>query len=72
MAQRQGPSRKKELEEGHRTVEVPRVIPQERILKPAGERASVRERVRQFERNGGASCSNNVEVPRAVPGDRTE
>ena len=38
-----------------RTVEVPRVIPQERILKPAGERASVRERVRQFERNGGAS-----------------
>ena len=70
MAQRQGPSRKKELEEVHRTVEVPRVIPQERILKPAGERASVRERVRQFERNGGASCSNNVEVPRAVPGDR--
>ena len=70
MAQRQGPSRKKELEEVHRTVEVPRVIPQERILKPAGERASVRERVRQFERNGGASCSNNVEVPRVVPGDR--
>ena len=53
-----------------RTVEVPRVIPQERILKPAGERASVRERVRQFERNGGASCSYNVEVPRAAPGDR--
>ena len=53
-----------------RTVEVPRVIPQERILKPTGERASVRERVRQFERNGGASCSNNVEVPRAAPGDR--
>ena len=53
-----------------RTVEVPRVIPQERILKPAGERASVRERVRQFERNGGASCSNNVEVPRTNPDDR--
>ena len=70
MAQRPGPSRKKELEEVHRTVEVPRVIPQERILKPAGEKASVRERVRQFERNGGASCSNNVEVPRVVPGDR--
>ena len=34
------------------TVEVARVIPHERILKPAGERASVRERVRQFEMNG--------------------
>ena len=53
-----------------RTVEVPRVIPQERILKPAGERASVRERVRQFERNRDASCSNNVEVPRTNPDDR--
>ena len=70
MAQRPGPSRKKEVEEVHRIVEVPRVIPQERIVKPAGERASVRERVKQFERNGGASCSNNVEVPRVAPGDR--
>ena len=38
---------------------VARVIPQERV-KTAGERASVRERVRQFE----------VEVLRADPGDR--
>ena len=41
------------------TAEVARVIPQERV-KTAGERASVRERVRQFE----------VEVLRADPGDR--
>ena len=45
-----------------RTVEVPRVILQERILKPTGEKASVRERVRQFEMNG--------EVPRTNPDDR--
>ena len=35
----------------HQTVEVARITPQERI-KPAGESASVRERVRQFEMNG--------------------
>ena len=51
-------------------VEVPRVIPHERILKPAGERTSVRERVRQLERNSSASCSNTLEVPRASPSDR--
>ena len=53
-----------------KTVEVPRVIPHERILKPAGERASVRERVRQFEMNGGVSCSNSVEVLRTNRDDR--
>ena len=52
------------------TVEVARVIPHERILKPAGERASVRERVKQFEMNGGVSCVTAVEVPRVTPGDR--
>ena len=52
------------------TVEVARVIPHERMLKPAGERALVRERVRQFEMNGGVSCSSTVEVPRVNPGDR--
>ena len=45
------------------TVEVARVIPHERILKPAGERASVRERVWQFDKNGGVSCSSTVEAP---------
>ena len=44
------------------TVEVAKVILHERILKPAGERASVRERVREFEKNGGVSCSSTVEV----------
>ena len=49
------------------TVEVARVIPQERI-KPARESASVRERIRQFEMNG-VSRTSTVEVPRATPGD---
>ena len=52
------------------TVEVAKVIPHERILKPAGERASVRERVRQFEMNGDMSCTSTVEVPRATPDGR--
>ena len=51
------------------TVEVVRIIPHER-MKTAGEKASVWERVRQFEMNGGVSCSSTVEVPRANPGDR--
>ena len=50
------------------TVEVARVIPHERILKP--ERASVRKRVRQFEMNGDMSCTSTVEAPRATPGDK--
>ena len=49
------------------TVEVARVIPQERI-KPARESASVRERIRQFEMNG-VSRTSTVEVPRVTPGD---
>ena len=63
---------KVKFETGHReeTVEVERVIPHQRILKPAGERTSVRERVRQLQRNGSASCSNTLEVPRASPSDR--
>ena len=52
------------------TVEVAKVIHHERILKPAGERASVRERVRQFEMNGDMSCKSTVEVPRATPNCR--
>ena len=50
------------------TVEVARVIPQERI-KLARESASVRERIRQFEMNG-VSRTSTVEVPRATPSDR--
>ena len=50
------------------TVEVARVIPQERI-NSARESASVRERIRQFEMNG-VSRTSTVEVPRATPGDR--
>ena len=51
-----------------RVVEVARVIPQERI-KPAGERASLRERIRQFKMNGGISRASTVEVPRVPPDD---
>ena len=51
------------------TVEVARVIPQERI-KPAGARASVRERVRQFEMNGGVSHTSTVGAPRVAPRGR--
>ena len=50
-------------------VEVARVEPQE-LVRHVGERISVRERVRQFEVDGGAPCVSTVEVPRAVPGDR--
>ena len=53
----------------HQTVEVARIIPQEPV-KPAGEKTSVRERVRQFEMSGGVSSTSTVEVPRTVPGDR--
>ena len=56
--------------EDDQTVGVSRVIPHGWIIKPAGERASVRERVRQFESNGDASCSNTVEFPRPNPSDR--
>ena len=51
------------------TVEVARIVPQERI-KPAGESASVRERVRQFEMNGGVSRTSMVEPPRVGPDGR--
>ena len=51
-----------------RMVEVARVIPQERT-KPAGESASVRERIRQYEMNGGISSASTVEFPRAAPDD---
>ena len=63
---------KVKFETGHReeTVEVTRVIPHERILKPAGDRASVRERVRQLERKVGESYSHSVEVTRINPDDR--
>ena len=52
-----------------RDVEVARVIPQE-LVRPAWESTSVRERVRQFEVDGGVPCFSTVEVPRAAPGDR--
>ena len=52
-----------------RHVEVARVIPQE-LVKPSRERASVRERIKQFEVDGGVSRTSAVEVPRAAPGDR--
>ena len=45
-----------------------RVIPQE-LVKPAGERTSVRERTRQFEVDGGVSRTSAVEVPQAALGD---
>ena len=51
-------------------VEVPKVIPHERIMKPSAESASVRERIRQYEMNGGISRANTVEAPRATPDDR--
>ena len=50
-------------------VEVARVIPQE-LVKPSGERASVRERIKQFEMNGDMSCASTVEAPRATPDDK--
>ena len=56
------------VEGSWRMVEVARVISQERIT-PAGEIASVRERSRQFEMNGGVSRASTVEVPRAAPDD---
>ena len=55
------------VEVARKTVEVARVIPQERI-KPAGGSASVRERIRQLEMNG-ISHAITVEVPRAAPED---
>ena len=51
------------------TVEVARVIPHERILKPSTESASVRERIKQYEMNGGISRTSTVGVPRATPDD---
>ena len=57
------------LEKTLQTVEVPRVITQE-LVRPAGEKTSVRERVKQFEMNGGASGTSTVEVLRGIPGDR--
>ena len=67
MAQRHVPSPQKVLRAVEvpqirdQSVEVARVIPQERI-KPAS--ASVRERVRQFEMNGGVSRTSTVEALR--------
>ena len=55
-------------EGSRRLVEVARVIPQE-LVKPAGEKTSVRERVKQFEMNGGVLCVTAVEVPRVTLGD---
>ena len=52
------------------TFKVAKVIPHERILRPTGERASVRERVRLFEMNGDMSYTSTVEVPRATPDGR--
>ena len=52
-----------------RDVEVARVVPQE-LVRPAGERASVRERVRQFEADGGVPRLSTGEVPRAAPDDK--
>ena len=57
------------LEKTLQTVEVARVIPQE-LVRLAGEKTSVRERVKQFEMNGGASGTSTVEVLRGIPGDR--
>ena len=51
------------------TVEVARVFPHERILKPSAEGVSVRDRIRQYEINGGISRANTVEVPRTAPDD---
>ena len=56
-------------EVAQKTVEVARVIPQE-LVTPAGERTSVRERIRRLEVGSGMWCTSAVEVPRAAPGDR--
>ena len=50
-------------------VEVARVIPQE-LVKPSGERASVRERIKQFQMNGDMLCTSTVEAPRVTPDDK--
>ena len=51
------------IEGTRRLVEVARVIPQE-LVKPAGERTSVRERIRQFEVDCGSRCTSDPD-PRA-------
>ena len=50
-------------------VEVVRVIPRE-LEKPSGERATVRERIKQFEMDGGVSRTSAVGVTRTNPDDK--
>ena len=52
-----------------KSVEVARVTPHERLLRPAGGGSSVRERARRFEEEWGAKHMATVEGPRNVQGD---
>ena len=52
-----------------KSVEVARVIPHERLLRPAGGGSSVRERAKRFETEWGAKHMATVEGPRNIQGD---
>ena len=52
-----------------RSVEVARVIPHERMLRPTREGSSVRKRTKRFEMELGAKHMSTVEGPRKVQGD---
>ena len=51
-------------------VEVTRVIPQERVVRPTGEGSSVRERAKRFEKEWGAKHMTSVEGPRPSHDER--
>ena len=58
--------RQASIQKVQKSVEVARVIHQERV-KPAGEGSSVRERVKQFEKDWRVKHTGTVEVPQAIP-----
>ena len=51
-------------------VEVAKVIPHEREVRPGGEGSSVRERAKRFEKVWGAKHMTSVEGPRTFHGER--
>ena len=54
------------IQKVQKSVDVARVIHQERV-KPAGEGSSVRERVKQFDKDWRVKHTGTVEVPQALP-----
>ena len=58
------------VEVAQKMVEVPRVIPHERMLRPAGGGSSVRERAKRFEKEWGAKHMATVEGPRTSHSER--